>query len=89
MLVQGDAQDPVLEHQGHRDLGDGGRVDGVTDEVEGGDAVRVGRRGGQLLLGDDVVVDEHGSDRSAGALGLLGRPVDGLCVCPALFQRVQ
>jgi hypothetical protein len=89
VLVEGDAEHPVLEDERHRDLGDHGRVDRVTDQVQRGDAVGIGGRLGQLLLGDHVVVDEDGADRSAGACSLFGRLVDRFRIRTALLQRVQ
>ena len=41
------------------------------------------------VLGDDVVVDQDGADRPAGALGLLGRLVDGGRINALLFERIK
>ncbi len=89
VVGEGDAEHAVPQHERHRDLGDRRRVDRVADQVDGADAVRVGRRLGQLRLGHDVVVDQNGPERAAGALGLLGRPVHRRRIGAALLERLE
>jgi hypothetical protein len=89
VVVHGEAQHPVAQDEREWNLRDRGRVDRIAHQVDAVDPVRVRGGLGELGLGDDVIVDENGPDRPAGALGRLGRLLERPRVGAPSLQRVE
>ena len=77
------------QHQGERDPGDRRWVDRIPDKVDAADAMRVGECLGQPELGDEGVLEQDITKRSAGALALLDRFLDVGDVRPAAGKRIK
>jgi hypothetical protein len=88
-VVHRQAEHPVPQHDRQRDALERGRVGRVADQVQRVDPERGRRGGGQLLLGDDLVVDQDRPHGPAAALRLLGRAVHRGRVDADLFQGVE
>ena len=65
VVVDGDAEHPVATRHRDRDLGGGREVDRVAHDVDALEPVRLGKRVGELDLGDHPLIDQDVTQQPA------------------------